>query len=206
MDVLITAGATRNPVDAVRVLTANASGRTGVRVGGALARAGQRVHLLGSPEAALRAQAAGLSAEIYGDTHDLMRRMEAHVRAHPGAAVIHSAAVGDYESADGEAGKLPSGRAELILRLVPTPKIADHVRGWGCTGPYVTFKAAPPQTSDQALVTLARAQRERTGCDLVFANVLGRLAAGVWLVGDQVRRFEAREAAIAALVEAVSGG
>jgi len=204
--VLITAGATRNPVDAVRVLTANASGRTGVRVGGALARTGRQVHVLGSPEAALRARAAGLSAEVYGDTRDLMRRMEAHIRRVPTVALIHSAAVGDYESAQGQAGKLPSGREELVLRLRPTPKIADHVRDWGCTGPYVTFKAAPPDTTDAALVDIAQRQRARTGCDWVFANVLGRLGAGVWLIGPEARRFELREEAMAALVEVVAQG
>ena len=132
--------------------------------------------------------------------------MERHIRANPTAAVVHSAAVGDYESADGEAGKLPSGRAELILRLTPTPKIADHVRGWGCTGTYVTFKAAAPETTDEDLLAIATRQRERTGCDLVFANVLGRLGAGVWLVGEEVTRFDEREEAIAALIERIAAG
>lgn len=200
MDVLITAGATRNPVDAVRVLTANASGRTGALVGAALEAAGHEVLVLGSPEARLRAEGAGLAAEEYGSTRDLMARMEAWVRAHPEGALIHSAAVGDYELAT-EAGKIPSGKAELVLRLTPTPKIADHVRGWGLSGPYVTFKAAAPETTDEALVRIASAQRARTGCDRVFANVLGRLGAGVWLVGAQAVRYEDRSDAVQALVE-----
>jgi phosphopantothenoylcysteine synthetase/decarboxylase len=203
VDVLLTAGATRNPIDAIRVLTANATGRTSVDVAARLAAAGARVHLLGSPEAALRAEAAGLPAEVYGSTRDLMARMEAWVRAHPDGALIHAAAVGDYESADGVATKLPSGRAELVLWLVPGPKIADHVRGWGLRGPYVTFKAASPETTDLDLVAIARAQRARTGCDLVFANVLGRLDRGVYLVGDEAVRHERRDAAIAALVAGV---
>jgi phosphopantothenoylcysteine synthetase/decarboxylase len=198
--VVLTAGATRNPVDAVRVLTATASGRTAVGLGRALADRGCDIHLLGSPEAALRAEHAGLPAEIYGSTRDLMARMARHVRAHPAAALVHSAAVGDYE-APSEARKLPSGAAELVLRLSPTPKIADHVRGWGLAGPYITFKAAGPGTTDEALVDIARAQRDRTGCDLVFANVLGRLERGVWLVGSEARRFETRQEALAALVD-----
>lgn len=206
MDVLITAGATRNPVDAVRVLTANASGRTGVAVGRALAVVGRAVHVLGSPEAALRAEQAGLSAEVYGDTWDLMRRMEARCRAFPGVALVHSAAVGDYALVAEEGPrKIPSGLDEVVLRLGPTPKIADAVRGWGHTGPYVTFKAAPPHTPDEALLDIARRQRARTGCDHVFANVLGRLDRGVWLVGAEERRFEARAEAVAALVQVLGG-
>ena len=207
MNVCITAGATRNPVDAVRVLTANATGRTGVRVGRALADAGHTVLVLGSPEAALRAEAAGLTAEVYGSTQDLMARMERWVRAHPDGALVHSAAVGDYALApdDGAPRKIPSGLDRLELVLVPTPKIADHVRGWGLTGTFVTFKAAPPATSDEDLVGIARRQRARTGCDLVFANVLGRLSSGVWLVGEEAERFEGRPEAIEGLIAAVGG-
>jgi len=201
MRALITAGATRNPIDAIRVLTANASGRTGVLIGQGLVRAGVSVHLLGSPQAVLRAEQAGLSAEVYGSTRDLMARMERWVRANASGALVHSAAVGDYESASPADAKLPSQREELTLRLVPGPKIADHVRDWGLVGPYVTFKAASPEVDDAALVALAQAQRHRTGCDLVFANVLGRLHRGVQLVGDRAERFEQRDAAVATLVE-----
>ncbi|MFK7930866.1 MAG: phosphopantothenoylcysteine decarboxylase [Myxococcota bacterium] len=201
MKVLITAGATRNPVDAVRVITANASGKTGVSVGRALSQRGCEVHVLGSPEAVLRARAAGLTAEEYGSTTDLMQRMERWVRAEPAGSVVHSAAVGDYRLADEQAGKLPSGQSEVVIRLVPTPKIADRVRGWGCAGAFITFKAAAPLTSDQDLLRIASAQRLRTGSDWVFANVLGRLQAGVWLVGETHQVFDDRSDAIAALIE-----
>ena len=137
---------------------------------------------------------------------DLLERMERWVRAHPNGAVIHSAAVGDYGLADAETGKLPSGQDQVILRLVPMPKIADRIREWGLKGRYVTFKAAPPDTADDALVEIARAQRSRTACDLVLANVLGRLDEGVWIVGEAAARFEDRKDAIAALAEAVIEG
>jgi len=196
--VLITAGATRNPVDAVRYVSAWSSGGTGVAIGMALREAGHRVHLLGSSEALLRAP--DLSGEEYGSTRDLLARMERHVRAHPTGAVVHASAVGDYELPEADPGKIPSGLPVLEIRMVPAPKIADQVRGWGLTGPYVTFKAAPPGTPDDALEAIARRQRARVGCDLVFANVLGRLSTGVMLVGEHTRRFESRTDAIAALV------
>ncbi|TVQ92201.1 MAG: hypothetical protein EA397_07525 [Deltaproteobacteria bacterium] len=201
--VLITAGATRNPVDAIRVLTANASGRTGVSIGVQLARQGAEVLVLGSPEAALRAELAGLPAEVYGSTRDLMSRMEIWVRAHPGGSVVHSAAVGDYEVASSSSAKLPSQQSELLLRLCPTPKIADHLRAWGLSGYYVTFKAASPEVKPEELCQIAVAQRERTGCDLVFANVLGQLDQSVILVGERARPFADRDRAIEALVECI---
>jgi hypothetical protein len=107
--------------------------------------------------------------------------------------------VGDYEAPAQEA-KVPSGQPTWTLVLTPAPKIADHGRAGGLLGPYVTFKAASPGTGVEALEELARRQRARTGCDLVFANTLGRLGEDVLLVGDQTRRFGARDEAVAALV------
>jgi len=202
MAVLITAGATRNPVDAVRLLTAKSSGRTGVGIARALVARGQSVHLLGSAEACLRGPE--LSQEEYGSTRDLMARMERWVRDNPSGHVVHACAVGDYEMASEEGRKIPSGLDRLVLELVRTPKIADHVRSWGLQGTYVTFKAAGPKTTDADLVRIAAAQRERTGSTLVFANVLGRLGTRVALVGEQPRWFDERADAVAALVSVLS--
>ncbi len=197
MPVLITAGATRNPIDAVRYLSADSTGRTGIALGEALGAVGIEPYLLGSAEARLRA--GGLPGEEYGSTHDLMARMERWVRANPAGGVLHASAVGDYEVAEPSDEKVPSGRPTWELVLVPTPRIADHVRAWGLTGPYVTFKAAAPGTPEAEVEALAKAQRKRTGSDLVFANVLGRLSKNILLVGEETRRFSTRTAAIAAL-------
>jgi phosphopantothenoylcysteine synthetase/decarboxylase len=199
VDVLVTCGATRNPVDAMRYLSARSSGTTGIAIARAALAAGHSPWLMGSAEARLRDPE--LPGEEYGSTRDLMARMERWVRAHPAGAVVHAAAVGDYEVRDADSGKkTPSGMAEWTLTLHPTPKIADHLRGWGLTGRYVTFKAAGPGTSEAELEGIARRQRERTGCDRVFANVLGQLGHGILIVGDDVRRFDDRDAAIDALV------
>jgi len=200
---LITAGATRNPVDAIRYLSAHASGRTGVTVAGSLDEHGISAHLLGSGEALLRQQLSAHPAvrtEEYRSTRDLMSRMKAWVTAHPTGVVVHSAAVGDYEAVT-RASKIKSGASELSLTLRPTPKILDHLRGWGLTGPLVSFKAASPETTDAQLIDIARAQLDRSGSDLVFANIIGRTTAGVYLVeAHQSRTFDQRGDAISALV------
>lgn len=202
MNVLVTGGATRNPIDAMRHVSANSSGRTSVHLARAWSDAGHDVHLLGSPEAVVRGE--GLSTEGFGSTRDLMARMERWVRAHPSGTVVHAAAVGDYEVAEAADGKIPSGQDEVVIVLKPTPKIADAVRGWGLTGHFVTFKAAGPETSPKQLAALATKQRARTGSDLVFANVLGRIGTNVALVGDEVRWFERRSDALAVLVAEVT--
>lgn len=196
--VLITAGATRNRLDAMRCITAFSSGRTGVELAQALAPHAP-VHLLGSPEALLRA-GPGLDGEEYEGTRDLMARVERWVHAHPGGVVLHAAAVGDYE-AEPLAGKIASGAEELVLRLRPTPKILDHIRAWDPGVFLVSFKAAGPETSPAQLIALCQAQRARSGSDLVFGNVLGQLGTTAVLVdANGAQAFAERGAAVAALV------
>ncbi len=195
--VLVTAGATRNPIDRMRYLSAWSSGETGVTLARLLAT-DHPVHLLGSPEALLRAGDLR-SVEVFSSTRHLMDRMEAWVRGHPDGAVLHAAAVGDYE-ADPIDGKVESGRTEWILRLRPAPKIADRLKEWGPQLRLVTFKAAAPGTGREELVAIARRLLVRTRSDLVFANVLDHLATDVALVeADAVRFFDRRDAAVATL-------
>lgn len=199
--VLISAGATRNPIDAMRYISAFSTGTTGVGLARALREAGREVHLLGSAEALLRAPE--IQGEEFWSTADLMERMERWVRANPGGVVVHAAAVGDYQ-ADTSGGKLPSGQAELVLRFHPTPKIVDHLKRWDPSLFLVSFKAAPPETGDDALLRIAAGQLSRTSSDLVFANVLGRLSTGVMLVRpDGSSRYDARGPALDALLDAL---
>ena len=201
--VLITAGATRNPVDAMRYLSANSSGNTGLWLAEQLLAQGCEVWVLGSVEARLRGP--DLPGESFGSTRDLMAKMQRRVQAHPGSVVVHAAAVGDYEVCD-PPGKHPSGQNELVLRLTPTPKIIDHLKVWDPSLTLVSFKAAPPDTSGADLEQIADAQRARTGSALVFANVLRRLGTDVLLLDASARRwFDGRQAALDALQEAVLG-
>jgi phosphopantothenoylcysteine synthetase/decarboxylase len=125
--------------------------------------------------------------------------MERWIRARPGAVVIHSAAVGDYEAA-ALTTKIPSGSPELVLRLHPAPKILDQVRGWAPDVFLVSFKAGSPELSAAELEAIARAQLRRTGSDLVFANVLGAIETTVLLVSEATTEaFGRRADAIAAL-------
>jgi len=196
--VLVTAGATRNPIDAMRFVSANSSGRTSVAVARRLAELGCNVHLLGSPEANLRA--GGLSCQEFSTTRDLMRRMQAWITDHPRCAVVHAAAVGDYEAAAEDAGKIASNLDELVIRLRPTPKIADHIKGWAPESYLVTFKAAAPGTGAEVLVDTCRAQLLKTRSDLVLGNVLGELCSTTTLVDESgSEAFEDRAAALKAL-------
>ena len=182
LDILITAGATRNPIDAMRYISAHSSGQTGVWLAERF-KPSATVHLLGSPEALLRCR-LDIPCIPYSSTRDLMHKMETWLLQHPAGVVVHAAAVGDYEATDGgTAGKIASGQSELTITLVPTPKIVDHIKAWAPNSTLISFKAAAPGTSPQKLLELATAQRERTGSLWVFANVIGALNENLLLLG-----------------------
>ncbi len=181
----------------MRYLAAYSSGRTGVTLAAELARDHQ-VTLLGSPEACLRVQAP-VQPDLFGDTRDLMTRMEEWVRAHRGGLVVHAAAVGDYETQPSP-DKLSSGLDELVIRLRRAPKIADHVKDWDPSCGFVTFKAAGPNTDAEQLVAICRAQLRRTRSDWVFGNVIGALQSTCVIVDeDGSEAFENRTDALHAL-------
>jgi phosphopantothenoylcysteine decarboxylase/phosphopantothenate--cysteine ligase len=183
----------------MRFISAHSSGRTGTSIATALLSAGANVTILGSPEATLRAPTAS-TTELFASTRDLMEKMQLWLEDHPNALVIHAAAVGDYE-AKPQIGKIPSGSSELVLHLQPTPKILDQIRDWapGCF--LVSFKAAAPATTLDALNEIASAQLKRSNSDLVFGNIIGALSEAVILVSsDKSRNFPSREAGMNALL------
>jgi phosphopantothenoylcysteine decarboxylase/phosphopantothenate--cysteine ligase len=196
---LITAGATRNPIDAMRHISANSTGRTSAHIAMALSTASQ-VTLLGSPQALLRI-GEGVDGQEFGDTRDLLSKMKAWVQANPGGVVVHAAAVGDYEVSTPAQSKVSSQLGEWTLTLRPTPKIADLIPQWDPQVFLVTFKAAGPDTGAEELVQICRKQLLRTRSQMVFGNVIGALGATSTLVdalGSEA--FERRDDALSALV------
>lgn len=203
--VLVTAGATRNPIDAMRYISARSSGTTGIRIARRLTAKGLTVHLLGGAETMMLSdQEDAWFRERFYDTRDLMDRMYRILHEHPGIAVIHSAAVGDYE-AEPRTDKIRSGQETLTLTLRPTPKILDHIKVWSPESFLVSFKAAGPGTTPEGLRALCEGQRTRTSSDLVLGNVLGSLGDTTAICDvDGFTHYEDRSAALALIVNKVA--
>ena len=126
--ILITAGATRNPIDDMRFISAHASGRTGVWLAEKLHQSGDfNVQLLCSPIAETK-KSGNYQSALFSSTRDLMAKMKAWTEQHKFGIVVHSAAVGDFEL-ENRTGKIPSG-STLTLRLQPTPKILNNLKSW----------------------------------------------------------------------------
>jgi phosphopantothenoylcysteine synthetase/decarboxylase len=169
MKVLVTSGATREPIDSVRFISNLSSGRTGAAICEVLASRGAEVTQLLGVESA---QAAGaFHHEVFTDHASLDTLLRARLRDGDYDAVVHAAAVGDFSIAEPVSGmKLGSGQ-ELTLRLRPTAKIIDGIRGYagGRNLTLVGFKLT--HTADPAL--RAKAVQDllaRSGANYIVQN------------------------------------
>ena len=200
--VLITAGATRNPIDSMRSITSNSSGATGVYISQILCANERTITLMGSNVALLQPECPTNSIE-FTSTRDLFAKMNAWVVEHPTGIVVHAAAVGDFEVENTNPGKIASG-STFNLELQPTPKIIDHIKRWSRDVCLVSFKAAAPKTSLDSLELIVHKQLQRTKSDLVFGNILGNLSNDVMLMsknGTQV--FTNRQDGLNALTDLI---
>ena len=174
--VVVTAGATREPIDPIRVLTNRASGATGRAVAQAAAVAGADVTVIhdGGPLPYAEVVAVETAAEM----------AEAAVEAAATADLfIAAAAVGDYTT-EAAASKIKSG-SPLTVEFEPTDKVVDAVRTAAPELAMVCFKAEV--ADEETLLEEAQTLRERTGALFVVANqasVMGAETTTVRLVGS----------------------
>ncbi len=215
MKVLVTSGATREPIDSVRYITNLSSGRTGAAIAEELVARGWVVSQLHGMDSAV---AAGVArCEAFTDHVSLDRALRDHLEDGGYDAVIHAAAVGDYTVADAAAGAKHASGQELVLRLLPTAKIIDRIRVYAGRASLVLvgFKL----THDADVDTRAQAARsllERSGADYVVQNdvaTLGDGAGHVYVIHArnggaplQCSGRRALAAALAALLEQATAG
>ena len=161
---VVTAGGTREPIDAVRVLANVSTGRLGAAVADAARAAGHEVMLLHADDAATAA--TDIRRQAFVTTADLQALLAEH--APTADVVVHAAAVADYLPC-GVDGKIDSDREELVLRLRRAPKLIDALREQCPHGMLVGFKLTAGDDEAERL-SQALAQIERTGVDAVVAN------------------------------------
>jgi phosphopantothenoylcysteine decarboxylase/phosphopantothenate--cysteine ligase len=132
--VVVTAGPASAPIDAVRRITNFSTGELGARISDALARAGFRVVCLMGEGALFLPKSRAVDLRRFTANRDLDRLL-LDLRAERPAAILHAAALADYEVASAAAGgqalrerKISSAHAELTLTLRPAPKLIARLR------------------------------------------------------------------------------
>ncbi|BAM02655.1 putative phosphopantothenoylcysteine synthetase [Phycisphaera mikurensis] len=171
---LVTAGPTWEPIDAVRVLSNRSTGGMGTAIAAAAADAGHRVTLLLGPPCPAPAARTGLDVHRFGSSLDLEAALAARFPACE--LLVMAAAVADHRPAAPAAGKLPrAGRLTLDLEAVPDLVAACAAR----RGPGQRIVSFSLEEAEQ-LETRAAAKLAAKGVDAAVANPVATLgSAGV---------------------------
>lgn len=174
--VLITAGPTHEPIDAVRFIGNRSSGRLGLEVARAAADRGWDVTLLLGPVGNDSAAASDPRIRLasFQTTDDLAALLE---RYQPGAdLLILAAAVADFRPAAPLAGgKLRRSEAGLSLQLEATPDLAAGCVARRGPGQRIVAFALEPR---EGLLEGASRKRAAKGVDFIVANPLETMDAG----------------------------
>ncbi len=194
MKILITGGSTEIPIDQVRCISNKFKGKTGSQIADYFISYGHKVTLLSSaPDPYHNAR---LTCMRFRTFDDLASLMEQEIRSNKYDVVIHSAAVSDYKVGQvlvpqdqglvpiDRSSKIPSSHSELYLKLIPTIKLIDQIRGpWGFQGKLVKFKLQVG-ISDDELINIAKRSVLASSADLIVANCYEWYKERAYIIGS----------------------
>ncbi len=166
MRLLVTAGPTREPIDAVRFLSNRSSGRMGDAIAEAACARGHRVTLVRGPCGRPAPSAPGLELIAVERTEEMLR---ASLAVWPRVdAVIMAAAPADFRPARTLPGKLKKGEHArgLSLQLVPTPDILAALGAAASAGQRLVGFALETERGEQEALRKLR----QKGLDLIALN------------------------------------
>ncbi|MGH3063205.1 MAG: bifunctional phosphopantothenoylcysteine decarboxylase/phosphopantothenate--cysteine ligase CoaBC [Gaiellaceae bacterium] len=168
--VVVTAGGTREPIDAVRFVGNRSSGRMGTAVAEEARRRGAEVTLIASnlsidPSPGVEVVQAPTAADLARET---LSRADADV-------VVMAAAVADYRPSGPQADKRSKDGEPWRLELEPTDDVLRTLGGESANGRVLVGFAA--ETGDGGL-DRARAKRTGKNADLVVYNDVARSDVG----------------------------
>ena len=123
MNLLLTAGGTREAIDPVRYLGNRSSGRLGAAVAFAAVAAGHRVTLIVGP-GGVEMPAVARRVDVVSAA-DMLAAVLAELPA--AAALIMAAAVADYRPIAASLAKIESGQKRLVIECEPTADILAAV-------------------------------------------------------------------------------
>jgi len=190
--VLITGGATAEPIDPVRILTSRASGRMGIELAFEAFRRGADVTLLHRGQTGFSGireiyvesarEMTGAVLDAIGSGGGTDTNTDTRVGAGAGCDVlISAAAISDY-TLDSSGDKIRSG-AQLTLNLRPTEKLLGAVRAAHPDLAIVGFKLET--SGGDLLIERARETITRYGLAVVVANTpdnMGGDCGEVWII------------------------
>ncbi len=173
VSVVVSAGGTREPIDAVRVIANRSSGKQGYAVAAEAASRGATVTLVSTVGLPVP---AGVSVTAVETAAEMEQAMHAAAETHD--VIVMSAAVADFRPVSAAAGKIKKHDGIPQIILEPTPDILAGLGERKRPGQVLVGFAA--ETDD--LIENARGKLERKRLDLIVANDVG--APGVGFAHD----------------------
>ncbi|HVP00431.1 MAG TPA: bifunctional phosphopantothenoylcysteine decarboxylase/phosphopantothenate--cysteine ligase CoaBC [Bryobacteraceae bacterium] len=166
---LVTAGPTQEPLDAVRYLSNRSSGKMGYAIAQQAAARGARVILVSGPVSLPEPRGIEvIHVQTAGQMHDaVMKQLE------ESTIIVKAAAVADYYRAAAPRHKVKKTAARMSIELDPTVDILAELGRKKGDRLLIGFAA---ETED--LVAEARRKLESKNCDMIVANLVSQDGIG----------------------------
>jgi phosphopantothenoylcysteine decarboxylase / phosphopantothenate---cysteine ligase len=168
--VVVSAGGTREPLDPVRFLGNNSTGRQGYAIAAVAAARGARVTLV----AANTTLPAPADVEVVPVGSALELRDAVHKAAQDADAVVMNAAVADFRPVASAEHKIKKdGGAPPDVALTENPDVLAELVAARRPGTVVVGFAAETGDDRASVLDHGRAKLARKGCDLLVVNAVG---------------------------------
>jgi phosphopantothenoylcysteine decarboxylase/phosphopantothenate--cysteine ligase len=165
--ILITAGPTQEPLDAVRYLSNRSSGKMGYALAEEASERGAKVILISGP-VSLPEPANVIHVQTAAQMFDeVMKHLE------ESTIIIKAAAVADYHRADAPQHKIKKTAARMSIELDPTVDILAELGRKKGDRLLIGFAA-----ETENLIGEARRKLESKNCDMVVANLVSQEGIG----------------------------
>lgn len=174
--IMVTAGGTSEPIDAVRTVTNRASGKMGVAIAEECCLRGAKVLLLKSvtATAAGRHKDTSMIMETFETSSDLEQLIKKHAKNYD--VIFHTAAVSDFIP-EKLADKKIDSRKSFSLAMKKTPKILHKIKSWHPKIIQIGFKAVYKENEDN-LIRIGIEKLKVSRSDYIAVNDVGREGIG----------------------------
>ncbi|MBL7054142.1 bifunctional phosphopantothenoylcysteine decarboxylase/phosphopantothenate--cysteine ligase CoaBC [Candidatus Woesearchaeota archaeon] len=170
--ILVTAGATIEDIDPVRVITNKSSGKQGVYLAEEAAKRGAEVTLIRGKDS-VEPMFFGIKDITIYSVKDLFDKIKENLN---NDVIVHAAAVSDFKLNNKINEKIKSSQ-DLHLELTPTTKIFEKIKNINKNIFLVGFKAEYNVTEEE-LIKRSYSLLKSADADLIVANDIGNANAG----------------------------
>jgi phosphopantothenoylcysteine decarboxylase/phosphopantothenate--cysteine ligase len=191
LNVLISAGGTREAIDPIRFIGNRASGKQGVALALSALSRGAKVTLVGAN------LSVNVPAGVEFISANTAKEMQEQMQLRAGSAdvVIMNAAVADYFIANPDENKIKKKDEKLTIELDKTTDILSVLADSKPIKQYLVGFAAETTTDDDDLIASAKSKLESKKADLIVGNKVSR-SVGISSDENEVIMVTANEAVL----------